>query len=625
MSSLASSSHFCSVPGLVLFRISSPRCSSFGLQERKKHGFLSAIIQQRLLTVTVVQESFNVLFKGARPSLALLLGSSALEPHIVTKAIISGCRQERHLAYEASGNMAPKRRRPRRIDERPAAVRAAKDDDDDHVEGNSENHSEDESDGAHGKEKRREHYEYADHKVWCSKWYRKFEKHEDDVEIEQADGKQKTAGGSVAWGYRDQDWIEKGKIKDGGSTVSSYIIASPDQNPSMLGSKISCGDTIELKNGAFIRVDRISIFPGNAEVTLSGNLFERNMRLMGWLPRPENEVFELWTFQPGENIETATAYVVNASVSTVRRIWDLHMLPPRLPLYNFPPAPVLASAPNTDQATSAASATSRGTLVCSWKYIVACHTRNFIHRTHYNQTAHTQGQYDEKCLVPVGPPTETPIKTTKTKARRKTKTKTKKKIEDSLASFKSSSCASRPLPSYTFGDAFAGCGGMSRGATMAGGFKVKWGFDANKGAITAFNMNFPNARALHQWSHEFVALNAGTGTGSDSETESEFHVDVLHVSPPCQYFSLAHTRDGANDEQNVAALFAIPELIRKTTPRVVTVEQVPHIMKGHPAFFSALVRFFTCFGYSIRWKVINCVDFGVAQRFRRRLFMIGSR
>ena len=156
---------------------------------------------------------------------------------------------------------------------------------------------------------------------------------------------------------------------------------------------------------------------------------------------------------------------------------------------------------------------------------------------------------------------------------------------------------------------------------MAGGFTVKWGFDENAAAITAFSVNFPNAKARHQWSHEFVALNGG----SDSETESELHVDVLHVSPPCQYFSIAHTANGRNDEQNVSALFAIPELIRRTTPRVLTVEQVPDIMPAHPALFSALVRFFTSFGYSVRWKVINCVDFGVAQKSRCRLFMIGSR
>lgn len=67
---------------------------------RKKHGFLSPFIQQLLLTVTVVPESFNFLFKGAKLSLVPFLGLSALEPHIVTKAINSGCRQERHLAYE---------------------------------------------------------------------------------------------------------------------------------------------------------------------------------------------------------------------------------------------------------------------------------------------------------------------------------------------------------------------------------------------------------------------------------------------------------------------------------------------------------------------------------------------
>lgn len=100
-------------------------------------------------------------------------------------------------------------------------------------------------------------------------------------------------------------------------------------------------------------------------------------------------------------------------------------------------------------------------------------------------------------------------------------------------------------------------------------------------------------------------------------------MDICHLSPPCQFFSDAHTWAGKDDEMNTASLFAIFNLLEKAKPRVVTLEQTSGLVRRHPIFFNAVVNMFTSRGFSVRWRVINCADFGLSQR-RMRLFVIAS-
>lgn len=117
------------------------------------------------------------------------------------------------------------------------------------------------------------------------------------------------------------------------------------------------------------------------------------------------------------------------------------------------------------------------------------------------------------------------------------------------------------LRRYTFGDAFCGAGGMSRGAKEAG-LSLKWGFDKQYEMCESYLENFPWVRVWEMEAHEFATKN-----------KYDASVDVLHLSPPCKTFSPAHTISGAHDDDNEAASFAIEQLLRKCRPRVATVEQ----------------------------------------------------
>jgi DNA (cytosine-5)-methyltransferase 1 len=56
-------------------------------------------------------------------------------------------------------------------------------------------------------------------------------------------------------------------------------------------------------------------------------------------------------------------------------------------------------------------------------------------------------------------------------------------------------------------------------------------------------------------------------------------VDVLHISPPCQTWSMAHTVPGRNDDANSASLFSVRELLLLGRPRVATMEQVTGLVR----------------------------------------------
>ena len=163
---------------------------------------------------------------------------------------------------------------------------------------------------------------------------------------------------------------------------------------------------------------------------------------------------------------------------------------------------------------------------------------------------------------------------------------------------------------YTMIDAFAGAGGMSRGAINAG-LRIEGAFDFNPTACQTYALNFFGTPIYNVWANEFA------------DASRNFKADICHLSPPCQFFSAAHTKVGKDDDMNTASLFAIFNLLEKVKPRVVTLEQTSGLIRRHPIFFNAVINMFTSRGFSARWKVMNCADFGLPQR-RMRVFIIAS-
>ncbi|MCJ1434220.1 hypothetical protein MMC27_003587 [Xylographa pallens] len=169
----------------------------------------------------------------------------------------------------------------------------------------------------------------------------------------------------------------------------------------------------------------------------------------------------------------------------------------------------------------------------------------------------------------------------------------------------------RKLQRYTFGDGFCGCGGVSRGATIAG-LSLRWAFDFENPMCTSYRRNFPATRVFCSDAFDFATIQ-----------DFNAKVDILHLSPPCQYFSPAHTSAGINDERNTASSFVIFELLKKAKPRIVTLENTLGLEQRHPLYLHAVIQQFTVLGFSIRWKTIDLRDYGVPQS-RRRLIIIAA-
>jgi len=163
-------------------------------------------------------------------------------------------------------------------------------------------------------------------------------------------------------------------------------------------------------------------------------------------------------------------------------------------------------------------------------------------------------------------------------------------------------------------DSFCGLGGVSLGARQAGVIPT-YAFDHDFAPYCTYTLNQPDTLVylesvedlLHRASFETIA------------------VDVLHLSPPCQPFSRAHTVPGKNDETNQAALFSVRQLLERLHPRMVTLEEAEWLVRAekHKPWWNSVVAMFTDLGYSLTYKIINCINHKIPQN-RERVILFGS-
>lgn len=163
---------------------------------------------------------------------------------------------------------------------------------------------------------------------------------------------------------------------------------------------------------------------------------------------------------------------------------------------------------------------------------------------------------------------------------------------------------------YTFGDAFCGAGGLSCGAREAG-LSIRWAFDLSTHAITTYGRNFPGVLLENASIYDFL-----------TNDDAFLRVDVLHCSPPCQPFSPAHTVNCDRDDANSACVFSCDNLLR-AKPRVVTIEETHGLAERHKLVFGRVILDLVENGYSVRWAILDCLNYGVPQS-RKRLCIIAA-
>lgn len=94
-------------------------------------------------------------------------------------------------------------------------------------------------------------------------------------------------------------------------------------------------------------------------------------------------------------------------------------------------------------------------------------------------------------------------------------------------------------------------------------------------------------------------------------------VDVITAGFPCQPFSVAGKRAGADDERNMWP--AAIECIHLVRPRYALLENVPGLLTS--GYFGTILRDLAESGYDCRWRCLSAAEVG-ASHLRDRLFIV---
>jgi len=163
---------------------------------------------------------------------------------------------------------------------------------------------------------------------------------------------------------------------------------------------------------------------------------------------------------------------------------------------------------------------------------------------------------------------------------------------------------------------FSGCGGFDYGATKAG-VKVIWANDIDSVAASAYKQLLPET--------EFVL-------GDIRNIKTFPNADILIGCYPCTGFSLAARRKWKHrNDRDLMAIdgnFLFLEFLRVleiSNPKYFFVENVRGMVTANKGwFFQQQLNGFRNKGYSVKYSLLNAIDYGVAQS-RQRVFLVGVR
>lgn len=159
-------------------------------------------------------------------------------------------------------------------------------------------------------------------------------------------------------------------------------------------------------------------------------------------------------------------------------------------------------------------------------------------------------------------------------------------------------------------DLFAGLGGWSTGAKMAG-VEVVWAANHWPVAVEWHSQNHPQAQHvcqdLHQANWELVPSH-----------------DILLASPCCQGHSKARGKSSGNPQHDASrsTAWAVVSALEFHRPGIAIIENVPEFTDWslYPAWSLAM----QALGYQLAPHVVDCADLGVPQH-RVRLFLVATR
>ncbi len=157
-------------------------------------------------------------------------------------------------------------------------------------------------------------------------------------------------------------------------------------------------------------------------------------------------------------------------------------------------------------------------------------------------------------------------------------------------------------------DLFAGLGGFSAGAVMAG-CAVVWAADHWREAVDIHEQNHPETQHACQ----------------DLQQANWMEVpahDVILASPACQGHTPARGKERPHHDAQRSTAWAVVAAAECHRPEAFIVENVPEFAEW--SLFPAWADALRILGYSLSLNVTDSADHGVPQH-RRRLFVVGTR
>ena len=161
-------------------------------------------------------------------------------------------------------------------------------------------------------------------------------------------------------------------------------------------------------------------------------------------------------------------------------------------------------------------------------------------------------------------------------------------------------------PKFTFVDLFAGIGGIRIPFTELGGkcvFSSEW----DKAAQISYSYNFGE-----------VPFGDLTKINSDSIPKH----DVLLAGFPCQAFSIIGKMKGFADTRGTM-FFEVARILQHHQPKAILLENVKQLVSHDGGkTFKVILDTLAELGYSVKWKILNALDFGLPQK-RERVIIVG--
>lgn len=158
---------------------------------------------------------------------------------------------------------------------------------------------------------------------------------------------------------------------------------------------------------------------------------------------------------------------------------------------------------------------------------------------------------------------------------------------------------------------FAGVGGIDSGFEQTGFFKTIYANEIDEYPSKTFEKNFD--------------INVDIRDIKSVKNDEIPNFDVMLAGFPCQAFSVAGYRKGFNDEKGRGILFfELARIIEEKQPKIIFLENVKNLV-GHDdgKTFSVILDTLQKLNYSVKFKVLNAMQYGNIPQNRERIYIVG--